>query len=93
MKKRIISFILIFTVVVVSHEFGHYLIGRLNGINVKEFTIGMGPAILKKKFKHTTLAIRLLPIGGACIFEGMDYEEEESDSDDDSDDNLITDEV
>ena len=66
----IISFIVIFTVVVVSHEFGHFIIARLNGINVSEFTIGMGPALFKKKGKNTTFAIRLLPIGGACIFEG-----------------------
>ena len=68
----IISFILIFTVVVVSHEFGHYLIARLNGIKVNEFSIGMGPALFKKKGKMTTFVIRLLPIGGACIFEGED---------------------
>ena len=78
-----ISFIIIFTVIVVSHEFGHYLIGRLNGIGVEEFTIGMGPAIFKKKGKHTTFAIRLFPIGGACIFKGMgmsdDSEEETTD--------------
>lgn len=66
----IISFIVIFSVVVVSHEFGHFIIARLNGINVSEFTIGMGPALFKKKGKNTTFAIRLLPIGGACIFEG-----------------------
>lgn len=68
----IVSFILIFTVVVVSHEFGHYLIARLNGIKVNEFSIGMGPALFKKKGKMTTFVIRLLPIGGACIFEGED---------------------
>ncbi|MGN0346489.1 MAG: RIP metalloprotease RseP [Lachnospiraceae bacterium] len=66
----IISFILIFTVVVVSHEFGHFLIGWLNGIKVNEFSIGMGPAIFKKKLKSFVLSIRLFPIGGACIFEG-----------------------
>ncbi len=66
----IVSFILIFTVVVVSHEFGHYLIARLNGIKVNEFSIGMGPAIFKKRGRMTTFVIRLLPIGGACIFDG-----------------------
>jgi len=68
----ILSFLVIFTVIVVSHEFGHFIIGRINGIDVEEFAIGMGPAIFKKKFKHTTLAIRLFPIGGACVFRGMD---------------------
>lgn len=68
----VVSFIIIFTVVVVVHEFGHYLLGRLNGIKVNEFSIGMGPAIFKKKLKNTRLVIRLLPIGGACVFEGED---------------------
>ena len=53
MVWTIISFIIIFTVVVVSHEFGHFLIARLNNIRVVEFTIGMGPALFKKKGKHT----------------------------------------
>ncbi len=71
----IVSFILIFTVVVVSHEFGHFLIARINGIRVNEFSIGMGPALFRKKGKMTELVIRLLPIGGACIFDGEDGKE------------------
>jgi membrane-associated protease RseP (regulator of RpoE activity) len=66
----ILSFLIIFTVVVVSHEFGHYLLARLNGIRVREFSVGMGPALFRKKGKMTELVIRALPIGGACIFEG-----------------------
>ncbi len=66
----IISFVLIFTVVVVSHEFGHFIIARINGIQVNEFSVGMGPAIFRKKGKSTEFVIRLLPFGGACIFEG-----------------------
>lgn len=75
----IISFIIIFTVVVVSHEFGHFLIARQNGIKVNEFAIGMGPVIFKKMIRGTRFVIRLLPIGGACMFEGEDgnYEDEE----------------
>ncbi|MCR4584483.1 MAG: RIP metalloprotease RseP [Lachnospiraceae bacterium] len=68
----IVSFLIIFTVVVVSHEFGHFLIARLNGIKVVEFTIGMGPALFRKKGKHTEFVLRALPFGGACIFEGED---------------------
>lgn len=73
----IISFLIIFTVVVVSHEFGHFLIARLNGIRVLEFSIGMGPVLFRKKGKNTDLTIRLLPFGGACIYDGM-YEEDEN---------------
>lgn len=77
----IISFIIIFTVVVVAHEFGHFLIARQNGIKVNEFAIGMGPVIFKKMIRGTRFVIRLLPIGGACMFEGEDgkYEGEEED--------------
>ncbi len=68
----ILAFLIIFTLVVVSHEFGHFLIARLNGIKVVEFTIGMGPALFRKKGKVTEFCLRLLPFGGACIFEGED---------------------
>ena len=79
MVWTIISFIIIFSVVVIAHEFGHFLIARQNGIQVNEFAIGMGPVIYKKVFGTTRFVIRLLPIGGACIFEGEDgnYEGEE----------------
>lgn len=81
----IISFIIIFTVVVVAHEFGHFLIARQNGIKVNEFAIGMGPAIFKKMIRGTRFVIRILPIGGACMFEGEDghYEDDEEDKDKD----------
>ncbi len=73
----ILSFIIIFFLVVVSHEFGHFLVGRLNGIGVEEFTVGLGPVIFRKKGKHCQYTIRLFPIGGACIFEGMGASERE----------------
>ena len=77
----IISFLIIFTVVVVSHEFGHFLIARINGIRVLEFSIGMGPVLFRKKGKNTDLTIRLLPFGGACMYDGMfDTGEEDDDS-------------
>ncbi|MCR5208719.1 MAG: RIP metalloprotease RseP [Lachnospiraceae bacterium] len=88
----IISFLIIFSVVVISHEFGHFLIARLNGIKVNEFSVGMGPALYRKKGKNTEYVIRLLPFGGACIFEGMtgmetsgDDEEDDVDSEDEKD--------
>lgn len=68
----ILIFLIIFSIIVIGHEFGHFAVARRCGIRVKEFDIGMGPAIFKKKGKETDLAIRILPIGGACIFDGMD---------------------
>ena len=81
----IISFLIIFTVVVVSHEFGHFLIARINGIRVLEFSIGMGPVLFRKKGKNTDLTIRLLPFGGACMYDGMFDSSEDDGADGDTD--------
>lgn len=67
-----IFFILIFGVVVISHEFGHYMLAKANGIHVVEFAIGMGPTIFSWKKKETKYSVKLLPLGGACMFEGED---------------------
>lgn len=77
----IILFILIFGVVVLSHEFGHFIIAKLNGIHVVEFSVGMGPTLCSFQKKETRYALKLLPIGGACMFEGEDgLENEKGDS-------------
>lgn len=76
----VIAFIVIFTVVVVVHEFGHFIFAKMHGIKVLEFAIGMGPRILKFTKGDTTYALRLLPIGGACMFEGEDALEEEDEN-------------
>lgn len=77
MIVSILIFLIIFSVIVISHEFGHYAVARRNGIRVNEFDIGMGPVLYRKKGKETDLCIRLLPIGGACIFDGLDGLDEE----------------
>lgn len=74
----VILFILIFGAVVLSHEFGHFLLAKLNGIHVVEFAVGMGPTLCSFTRKETKYAIRLLPIGGACMFEGEDGLETEN---------------
>lgn len=68
----IVLFIIIFSVVVIAHELGHMLIAKANGIGVVEFTVGMGPAFVSFTKGDTKYSIRLLPIGGACVFEGED---------------------
>lgn len=68
----IVLFIIIFCVVVIAHEFGHFIIAKMNGINVVEFSVGMGPCICSFTKGGTKYAIRLLPLGGACMFEGED---------------------
>ena len=54
-------FIIIFSVVVVSHEFGHFIVAKANGIRVKEFMVGFGPSIIKFKKGDTTYKINVLP--------------------------------
>ncbi len=68
----IILFILIFGVIVLGHELGHFLLAKANGITVVEFFIGMGPKLLHFTRGGTEYSLRLLPIGGACVFEGED---------------------
>ena len=80
----IISFIIIFSVIVICHEGGHFLIARLNGIRVIEFTVGLGPKILHFKKGGTEFSLRALPFGGACIFENPDeIDEEEAENEED----------
>lgn len=68
----IIYFVFIFGLVVIAHEFGHFLLAKANGIHVMEFAVGMGPKILHFKKGETEYCLRLLPIGGACVFENED---------------------
>lgn len=68
----LILFIVIFGVVVISHEFGHFLLAKANGIHVVEFSVGMGPILFSFQKGDTKYALKLLPIGGACMFEGED---------------------
>ncbi|MBO5998949.1 MAG: RIP metalloprotease RseP [Lachnospiraceae bacterium] len=78
MLVSIIIFLIIFGVIVVGHEFGHYAIARRGGIRVNEFDIGMGPALFTKQVGETKFSLNLLPIGGACIFDGMNGLEAQS---------------
>lgn len=64
--------ILIFLALISLHEFGHFIAAKLSGVGVFEFSIGMGPAILKKQKGETLYSIRILPIGGYCKLEGED---------------------
>ena len=74
----IIYTLLIFGVLISTHEFGHFIVAKKCGVIVEEFSIGMGPLIFKKKGKDETLySLRLLPIGGYCKMYGEDEDEEE----------------
>ena len=80
----LILFVLIFGVVVISHEFGHFLLAKANGIHVIEFSVGMGPNLFSFQKGDTKYSLKLLPIGGACMFEGEDGLNEKEDGEDHS---------
>lgn len=71
----LISSLLVFLLVVMLHEFGHFSIAKLSGIKVNEFSIGMGPKIYQKQKGETFYSLRALPVGGYVAMEG---EEENS---------------
>lgn len=70
--------IFFFGIIILVHEFGHFICAKLSKVSVNEFAIGMGPTLFKFKKKETTYALRLLPIGG---FVSMEGEDEDSESD------------
>ena len=65
---------------VIVHELGHYLAGKILGFKILEFSIGFGPAIFKRTNKKTgeLFSIRPIPLGGFCQFEGEDEAGNES---------------
>lgn len=65
---KIILSLLIICIIIIAHEFGHFIIARANGITVKEFFVGIGPNIFTKKVGDTVYSLKLIPFGGACVF-------------------------
>ena len=70
----IILALIMFGLLIAVHEFGHFAAAKLFGIQVNEFSIGMGPALLKKQKGDTLYSLRLFPVGGYCAMEGEDEE-------------------
>jgi len=70
----IIAALLLFGVIILIHEFGHFIFAKKNGITVHEFSIGMGPKLFGKEKNGTMYSIRILPIGGYVSMEGEDEE-------------------
>ena len=76
----VLAAVAILLAMVTIHEFGHYLAGKALGFKINEFSVGFGPAIYKKRSKKTgeLFALRVIPLGGYCAFDGEDDTEEES---------------
>lgn len=72
---RILLAVVLFLLLIVFHEFGHFIVAKKSGIKVNEFAVGMGPLIYSKEKGETKYSFRAIPIGGYCAMEG---EEDES---------------
>ena len=62
--QSMISFIFVFGLIVVVHEFGHFIVAKKSGVRVREFAVGMGPKLFQKQKNGTTYTVRVLPLGG-----------------------------
>ncbi len=71
----IVVAILIFSMIIIIHELGHFLLAKKNGIGVVEFSIGLGPTIVGIQRGETKYSIKLLPFGGMCQMVGEDSEQ------------------
>ena len=68
--------VIIFSVVILIHELGHFLLAKKNHIEVVEFSLGMGPRIISTVKGGTRYSVKLLPLGGSCAMLGEDMEDE-----------------
>ena len=64
--------VLLFSVLILVHELGHFAAAKLSGVQVNEFSIFMGPALWSRKIGETQYSLRLIPMGGYCAMEGED---------------------
>ncbi len=76
----LLYFIIILGVIILVHEFGHFIFAKKAGIYVYEFSIGMGPRIFKwtRKNDETEYSIRLIPIGGFVQMAGEEIDDDET---------------
>lgn len=75
---NLILFVFILGVIVCVHEFGHFILAKMNGVYVYEFSIGMGPRLWGFKKGETDYNIRLIPIGGFCALAGEDLDDDDA---------------
>lgn len=69
---KIIIALLVFSVIILFHELGHFLLAKRNNIAVTEFSLGMGPRLLSTEKGGTRYSLKLFPIGGSCMMVGED---------------------
>lgn len=72
--EKVLTFLVMLSVLIVLHELGHFVVARRTGVRVNEFSVGFGPRLLSwtSPRSGTLYALRALPIGGFCAMEGED---------------------
>jgi len=74
--QTLLAFILVFSIIVIVHEFGHFYFAKRAGILVREFAIGMGPKLFQTRKNETTYTLRVLPLGGYVMMAGFEEEDD-----------------
>lgn len=74
--SAIVTFLIVLGVLVFVHEFGHYIVARLCGVQVQTFSLGFGPRLFARKWGPTEYCISAIPLGGYVRLLGDDPKEE-----------------
>ena len=78
MGLTILASVFVFGLLVLFHEFGHFIMAKATGMRVDEFAIGFGPKLISRKFGETEYSIRIVPLGGFNDIAGMDPSENDA---------------
>jgi regulator of sigma E protease len=78
--EKVVTFLVMLSILVVLHELGHFFVARRNGVRVNEFAVGMGPKLFgwTSGRSGTLYSLRALPIGGYCAMQGEDGKSSEA---------------
>ncbi|HEY5599387.1 MAG TPA: site-2 protease family protein, partial [Candidatus Manganitrophaceae bacterium] len=74
--SAIITFLIVLGVLVFAHEFGHFIVARMCGVQVQTFSLGFGPKIIARKYGATEYCLSAIPLGGYVRLLGDDPKEE-----------------
>lgn len=74
--QTLVAFIITIGIVVLIHEFGHFIVAKWSGMRVEEFAVGFGPKLASRQVGETVYSIRAFPLGGFCRFSGENVYEE-----------------
>lgn len=72
----IIAIIILFSVLITIHEFGHFIVAKRNGVRVEKFAVGFGPKIFEKKINDTTYIVSIIPFGGYVKLAGEEIDKD-----------------